>query len=1019
MTTQVPAPPGDYIPKPHRCKPLTPVQAMAQSTVGEHQHHVHIRADGAGDKGKEGTQEKWLNGFVRVVALIERVGNALGTLAFTWATVVLLGGYPTVLRQDNDFWFAAAIVFLEASRMFSRNNRLDYQLFFDTRGAFKPLGWNGLTVVALVTSVLVFLINLYDWPSDLHGRGVLGMPGPVVALVALAAGRFLSTGLARIPICNLLRRVISLWIPLVPMLFMGLSMMYEEYQCLWLGPSMHYEEYRPLFKKEYRYCIRKLVAFLLLLVVVLLLTISRLRFPSVIKLVDRALGSRQVFWHRVILNSCMLATGVMLVFMIKHRDAYAACNQVCVIIFEVAAIAAVSLGNLQIPAAMVRVVLALIRLVPHDYYGDNVKQINKSDPANGGKINLAPSLNIFYWMVLGQGILYSVACILELFSVIPRRSLARRGGFGGRWGVDSVNLYYAYAFEKYMERDILAPKKINLNSFAFDSLNSDTPKMQFHGIRIMHSLLQKQPTRRWLIMKLSASMETMSRLINMLDWTSPEDASVRLFAAKVTAELATSIRVVTIPGTVQIVSALLDCGSQQKRGNPLLDTKAVGQEKLHDSILNVYENQEEERLDAVPDTGSLLATQNRSTEQVVTDEQKSWILKCCQRISMFWTIPQEEPLTVHDLLPALGMLILDGLAGCDQGNCVEISRASGLIPKIITFTSCRRSDTYTELQRKVLVKSSLKLLHRLTGVEGEIGITLRREVSKNPFLLRNLTEILGDGTSSQEVRTLVVGILRNLAIDANARQVVGRVHVIISLLMQALLRPDRSSGNKDADQLLREVSGQALAMLAVDNVNNCLAMLGETGHDFIKVITSMIHIERYRCMAAGLLRNICQNAQHELREPDLKELSYCLRQALEIILIADGAELEIFIGLSSQICKVIPEDFTKELEDRHIKDKFMKRLVDALNSYTEPSANCPGIRRVILEHAINMMEYDFRYAIYFVNCRMAEAVSMVEETASEAENYSLFLGDVGLMEARETLSSLVARAKHLLAVRRS
>lgn len=90
------------------------VRAMAESTAGE--HHLPMPAHGAGCAGSGDTPEKQLNGFVRVVALIERVGNALGTLAFTWATVVLLGGYPTVLRKDSDFWFSAAIVFLEASR---------------------------------------------------------------------------------------------------------------------------------------------------------------------------------------------------------------------------------------------------------------------------------------------------------------------------------------------------------------------------------------------------------------------------------------------------------------------------------------------------------------------------------------------------------------------------------------------------------------------------------------------------------------------------------------------------------------------------------------------------------------------------------------------------------------------------------------------------------------------------------------------------------------------------------------
>ncbi|KAF0906414.1 hypothetical protein E2562_011412 [Oryza meyeriana var. granulata] len=86
-----------------------------------------------------------------------------------------------------------------------------------------------------------------------------------------------------------------------------------------------------------------------------------------------------------------------------------------------------------VPAALVRVVLALLRLVQHNYFGDS------------DMTNLGPSLSIFYGMVLGQGILYIVAGMLEVFSFIPRRSLVRHGGFTGQWGVESVSLYYAYA----------------------------------------------------------------------------------------------------------------------------------------------------------------------------------------------------------------------------------------------------------------------------------------------------------------------------------------------------------------------------------------------------------------------------------------------------------------------------------------------------------------------------------------------------------------------------------------------
>lgn len=137
---------------------------------------------------------------------------------------------------------------------------------------------------------------------------------------------------------------------------------------------------------------------------------------------------------------------------------------------------------------------------------------------------------------------------------------------------------------------------------------------------------------------------------------------------------------------------------------------------------------------------------------------------------------------------------------------------------------------------------------------------------------------------------------------------------------------------------------------------------------------------------------------------------------LERILRAEDEELEILIGLSSHIYEAIPEEFDLDFEYARIKETFLKRLVDALNANMEPSADCPGIRRVILEQAIKLMEYDSSNVICFRNLRMIEILATVEETISEAENYAIFMGDVGLMEAGEPLSSLVARAKQLLDV---
>ncbi|BAT02965.1 Os07g0651600 [Oryza sativa Japonica Group] len=391
-----------------------------------------------------------------------------------------------------------------------------------------------------------------------------------------------------------------------------------------------------------------------------------------------------------------------------------------------------------------------------------------------------------------------------------------------------------------------------------------------------------------------------------------------------------------------------------------------------------------------------------------------YIPRIWQRILEYWSIPKEQPLTDDDLLPALGMSIIYSLAECDQNNCVEIDKVTDLIPKIIGFTSFRSAMVNSEAQQKVLLKSSLKVLQRLTSIEGEIGITLRYKISKHPFLLRNLAEILGDSSSNnQELRRLMAGILRNLAIDKDTRQEIGQMKMLITRLMKAFL-DSNGSFSSNVDCLLPKVAGQALVMLSSENSHNCFVMLKEL--DFVNKLKNMIliHDDKYIYVAASLLRNMCLHAQHELTESDLKELSHTLREVLERIIDAEGAELEILIGLSSQICKLIPEEFAQELEHGQIKRRFIKRLVDALNANMKQNAHCPGIRRVILEQSIYMMECNSRNAKCFNEFRMMDSVSMVEETPSRAEKYMFFLGDMGFMECKTALSALVDRAKELI-----
>ncbi|KAF8679200.1 hypothetical protein HU200_045969 [Digitaria exilis] len=746
---------------------------------------------------------------------------------------------------------------------------MDYELFFGTRGALTPIGLNGLVIIVYLNGLLSMVArkteDLIPLVILLPALGILG-----------AVCQFVYAGIRRLlvachPLCRRARKLLVAWSPLCRWISLWSPMV----AIALLGPCVPGGDNDDPFAAEKS--VGWWTIYAVLLLAVLMVTISRMEFPGIIKLADYALGDKQECWRRLVLSLCMIGA-------IGHWD--------------------------RIPTAIVRVVLPLIRLIQHNYNTpckENAASSTASIPApapsdDNAKANLAPSLGIFYGMVLGQGALYLVACGLEVFSFIPRRCLVRRAGFRGQWGVDSVKMYYKYAMQKCMERNVLASNvlapEISLCNFAIDSLNSDSTKRQLHGIRIVHILLQRDPaTRTRLLVKLTAEM--MTRLLRMLDWTGQGHETIRLVAVKVIDELARDLLIVTVPGIVQNVSLLLDCaGNHQKRGNPLLDTEDEQEQQNYLSVDGTSNNQMEIG-EAVPDTRNLHETQAYPTQQVGTTntEHNSWIARRWRQVFEFWSIPQEGPLTEQDLLPVLGMSIIENLATYDRSNCEEIDKATDLIRKITRFTRYCKSDTKcTTTEKRALVDSSLKLFHRLTSISGEVGITLRQKISTQPFLLRNLSDILGDTTSCNEARKLAAGIIRNLAVDASTRHTFGRVQVIITRLMRAFLTPE------DGDRFLRKVAGQALAMLAMGNVDNCRAMLSEdTGYSIVKELTNMIQVVRYKCVAASLLRSVCMLARPELKEEDLEALSRSSREVLEIILREEGAELEIFIGLSSYI----------------------------------------------------------------------------------------------------------------------
>ncbi|XP_062182885.1 uncharacterized protein LOC133886990 [Phragmites australis] len=875
--------------------------------------------------------EKQLNCFVGAVALMERLGNGLGTLAFTWATVVVLGGFSTNLGQD--FWYATAIVFLEALRVFSRESRSDDELLFKTTGSIRLKRvklTRGIPYYLTVGIVMVCLYGTLEFTLRHYGY----LPRPplqlqyhcllLTALLALASMAKVPTIAAYVKDHAFLQSS-----ALVAVLALGGAMLWShtpKRQAVLVIP--------PLFVGCLQYSAVKAIRALVS------------KEQQAIKVCLQKLNihvSSPPPWLRT-LGALILPAWIVVSVLVEF-------GAMGILIL----LGTLLLGNIQIPVALARIVLSSMRLA--------TSNDNHHDTSNE---HLAPALTIFYSMVLGQGALYLAACILEtLFSYRVRTSLAKSCGLAYTKGYDSINLYYEHAYNKRMEEGVLAQEDLILVSFSFNSLNSNSSDKKLASVRILHSLLLhlQGASNTGLVSKITISTKVVASLIGTLGWTAPEDQgiSIRLYAAKVVAVLAVDLRIVGIPGTIQMVSSLLD------------DVDAKNQFVKEDS----------------PD----------QTEDI-NEEINNSMLPGLQE--------GKESHNDEDLFPVLGMLILESLAR-NLDNCAEISRAVGLIPKVIGFMSYATDTTNTsKAQQKLIMTSSLKLVAKLASTEGETGTVLRQKISGQPLLLSNLAEILEDSSGRSEQWKPTMVILSKLAVDEEISQEIGSFQVIIPKLVHAFLGTDEHS--------LQMVAAEALSNLSMENTSNCLAILEETGYELIWRLKNMLLNDEYTYIAASLLQNLCAHSRDKLRHQGSSEhLSFALQVVLEKIMHAKGKQLEALIGLASQIYNVIPEHCIHVLDSQTNVTGLVQKLVRALNSNKKPSSEYPRMRRVIVEMAIFIVESCPRYATIFREQGMMEALSKVERTPTRLEKYRIFFGDVGVVaESGLPLHDLVARAKGLI-----
>ncbi|KAL6614910.1 hypothetical protein ACP70R_037180 [Stipagrostis hirtigluma subsp. patula] len=745
----------------------------------------------AGDvlQGKESAAskpEKSLNRFVRIVAFGEWTGNAFGALAFLWATVVLLGGFCSSLKRQ-DFWFSTIMIFLEAFSPTMKYRTV--HLWSVTIGGILKVallilmsklelrGAPQLTcrqqrhrrLLLWAFMIASVLLTAYDF-SILVGREyIIDVPGSDIPYfyTLLSTLPYMSsstlTEVMAVLLLNLRpRRIASLTSSRRGRMLLSLAKVISaSWQAIVLALNMW-----PLSDPPTKFdLLTSLITPFQL--TILVLSLGSLQTPA-----NGLLGHCiDVIMHIFFLLNSVFPFPPLAYLVLVNVSPFTLAMSFIILL------AALLIGNLQIPASVAQVVLSSLRLrrllASHDYY----------PLPQGSSPNLVPSIAVFYVLAVCQGALCIMACVLGLFSFFPRRSLIHRSKFSGKHGVNAIDLYYERAYATRMEIGVFTGgDKISFGNFAIESLSSSSGELQIAGACVLDNILRGRDYSRELITRVTNSSETVSTLIGMLGWTDVEDCDIiRLFAARATAELASNLSIDGFPGMVKLVSLLLDA---------------------ENVVIDEPSDQESSAQTASGNGGNAGSQPTDDQSAQGNNVGCSWVYRFWQRTKEKWSIPKEPPLTPHDSFPVLGMVILERLA-CDPDNCAEIVKGTNLISKLIGFISYtnnneRRSNV---TQQNEVICSALKFVRHL-AITGET--TLRQELWKNPFLLNNLTCILDDSRSNRQLWEPAMHIIAKLALDEDARQEIGTIQLIIGKLMHAFIGKDGENSTviKDLKYLL-------------------------------------------------------------------------------------------------------------------------------------------------------------------------------------------------------------------------
>ncbi|KAG2576635.1 hypothetical protein PVAP13_6NG036183 [Panicum virgatum] len=496
-----------------------------------------------------------LNQIVFCVAFLEWAGNAVGTLAFIWATVILLGGFSSLL-STTDFWFCTVMIFMDASRVFIRNDASVNQWLFGSTRAFR---WENLSfprmfvppkygnVIAVIIGVGISLT-----PLEFHPQ-IAASILKVILLVVISQllARLRQGWFAYITLFLLLAAAIAKRSHVVSNLkFTGLLLAWVFGTFLLAVVAAWIMSRIPFMRKPVPLlCFRVAIAsglaclpflqaelasyykYFSISVAAVLLTLSNHEIWGRDDIFSETSSeenssSPEATWEQNNSSSCalllqILETVLPILFFWSVMFPLPGIPLKIAFYMLFSVIAAVLIANLQIPVAFLQVLLSALRLCSllghhhHDY---------RPLPPDASP-NLVPSIVIFFMMELCQGSSYILAIICGLISLLCRRSLVRDLEFRQDWGPKAVNLYHHQVYQARTERGLFPSEKHtpSLTSFAIESLGNTSSEMQqLVGLHVLHNFLERwdSESKNKLITEIiHGSKNAVPNLIDMLGST--------------------------------------------------------------------------------------------------------------------------------------------------------------------------------------------------------------------------------------------------------------------------------------------------------------------------------------------------------------------------------------------------------------------------------------------------------------------------------------------------------------------